>query len=84
MSTFKGLLARMRSIAGPRSSESRMEEEFTFHVEMEAKRLVAEQGLSHDEAQRRALVAFGGLDAHRDEMRDGVERRHFVVRVCTE
>ena len=54
-----------------------MEEEFTFHVEMETKRLVEQQGLSPAEARRRALVAFGGLDAHREAMRDGRGARWF-------
>ena len=77
MSWLKGLLARTRSIADTRASESRMEEEFHFHVEMETKRLVEEHGLSADEARRQALVAFGGLDAHREEMRDGRGARWF-------
>jgi len=77
MSTFKGMFARLRSITGARSSESRMEEEFTFHVEMETKRLIEEQGLSPAEARRRALVAFGGLDSHREAMRDGRGARWF-------
>ena len=77
MSWFKGLLARTRSVAGAQTSESRMEEEFQFHVEMETKRLVEQHGLSPDEARRRALVAFGGLDAHREEMRDGRGARWF-------
>ena len=77
MSTFKGLFARLRSIAAARSSESRMEEEFTFHVDMETKRLVEQEGLSPADARRRALVAFGGLDAHREEMRDGRGARWF-------
>ena len=77
MSWFKGLLARTRSVAGAQTSESRMEEEFQFHVEMETKRLVEQHGLSTDEARRRALVAFGGLDAHREEMRDGRGARWF-------
>ena len=77
MSTFKGMFARLRSITRARSSESRMEEEFTFHVEMETKRLIEEQGLSPAEARRRALVAFGGLDSHREAMRDGRGARWF-------
>jgi len=48
-----------------------MEEEFDFHVEMETKRLIEREGLSPREARRRALVSFGGLDTHREEMRDG-------------
>ena len=54
-----------------------MDEEFQFHVEMEAKRLVHDEGLPPSEARRRALVAFGGLDAHREAMRDGRGARWF-------
>ena len=71
------MFARLRSITGARSSEARMEEEFTFHVEMETKRLIERTGLSPAEARRRALVAFGGRDAHREAMRDGRGARWF-------
>src|SRR5690348_5821786 len=47
-----------------------MEEEFAFHLTMETDRLVA-AGVPVDEARRRARVAFGGVDRHREEMRDG-------------
>ena len=55
MSLFGGLKARARSIVAAATAESRMEEEFAFHVEMETARLVAE-GLSPNEARRRALI----------------------------
>lgn len=70
MSFLKGLAARARSVLGQRVSEARMEEEFRFHLTMETDRLVA-AGMAPDEARRRALVAFGGLDHHREAMRDG-------------
>jgi predicted permease len=76
MSWSKGMFARLRSILGARASESRMEEEFSFHVEMETKRLIA-TGMSEHEARRLALVSFGGLDTHREEMRDGRGARWF-------
>src|SRR5262245_39496904 len=78
MSRIKGMLARARSIVAAKSSESRMEEEFRFHVEMETKRLIETQHLAPDEARRRALVAFGGLDAHRESMRDERGARWFA------
>jgi predicted permease len=46
-----------------------MEEEFRFHLEMEQARLVR-AGLPPDAARRQALATFGGLDAHRETMRD--------------
>ncbi len=70
MSWIKGLKARARSIVAARAAESRMEEEFAFHVEMETARLAAD-GVPPDEARRRALITFGGLDTHREAMRDG-------------
>src|SRR5204862_2412951 len=70
MSLLKGLSARARSLLASRASEARMEEEFRYHIAMEAERLVA-AGVAPDEARRRALVAFGGLDNHREAMRDG-------------
>jgi predicted permease len=47
-----------------------MHEEFRFHVQMEVARLIAE-GVSPDEARRRVLIAFGGMERYREEMRDG-------------
>jgi hypothetical protein len=41
-----------------------------FHVEMEAERLVREQGLDPAEARRQAHVAFGGLEKYKEAGRD--------------
>jgi putative ABC transport system permease protein len=70
MSHLNGLLARARSLFRRQSAESRMEEEFRFHVEMETARLTR-HGIADAEARRRALASFGGLDTHREAMRDG-------------
>ena len=56
MSLLKGLSARARSLFASRAAEARMEEEFRFHLAMEAERLVA-SGFQPDEARRRARVA---------------------------
>ncbi|MEP7345820.1 MAG: ABC transporter permease [Gemmatimonadaceae bacterium] len=74
MSVFKGILARFRAITRPNDAESRMEEEFSFHVEMEAKRLLAD-GVPEDEARRLAVIAFGSREHHREGMRDQRGRR---------
>jgi predicted permease len=63
--------ARLQLLLGRRAAESRMGDEFRFHIEMEAEALMREQGLSAAEARRRALVAFGGVEAHKEAMRDG-------------
>jgi len=54
-----------------------MEEEFRFHLTMETERLIG-FGLTPDEARRRALATFGGLDHHREAMRDGRGARLFA------
>ncbi len=46
-----------------------MEEEFRFHVEMEAARRERE-GASKEEARRLALATFGGVERHKEAMRD--------------
>ena len=41
---------------------SEMDEEMRFHVEMQTERLMKEHGLPVEEARRRALVNFGGVE----------------------
>ena len=48
-----------------------MHEEIRFHVEMEADHLMRQQGLTPEEARRRALAAFGGIEKHKEALRDG-------------
>ena len=76
MSRLKGILTRLGAILRPKAAERRMEEELAFHLEMETERLRA-QGCSPDQARRRALLAFGGLDGCREGMRDGRGARLF-------
>ena len=71
MSWIDAARTRARLLLSGRASESRTDEEFHFHVDMETERLVRAQGLSRDEARRRALAAFGGVQNHRETMREG-------------
>lgn len=70
MSQLKGLWSRLHAALRPRAAEDRMEEEFAFHLEMEEQRLRA-SGRSAPEARREAAIAFGGVEARREEMRQG-------------
>ena len=63
--------ARLRLLLSRRAAEERMREEIGFHVDMEAQRIVREEGVAPDEARRRALVAFGGVERYKEELRDG-------------
>ena len=47
-----------------------MQDEMRFHIEMEAERLVREEGLDPQEARRQAHVRFGGLEKFKEQGRD--------------
>ena len=70
MSWLHALRARV-SLLARRDAESRIDHEIGFHIDMETERLVREQGLSPDDARRRALVTFGGVQQHRETLREG-------------
>jgi predicted permease len=50
--------------------ERQMDDEMRFHLEMETKRLMKEHGLPEDEARYAATRAFGGVERHKDSVRD--------------
>ncbi len=70
MARIHGVRARFRNLLRGRAADEEVDEEFRFHVDMEAERL-QQEGLSAAEARRRALVAFGGLAQHKETMRSG-------------
>jgi len=47
-----------------------MDEEVRFHLEMEADKLARSEGISVREARRRAVIAFGGVERYKEEVRD--------------
>lgn len=71
MRLFHAARARLGLLLGHREAEARMNEEMRFHVDMEADRLVREERLAPQEARRRATIAFGIAEQHKDAMRDG-------------
>jgi len=71
MSWLASTHTRLRLLFARRAAESRMDEEFRFHLDMEMERLVREHGLEPEEARRRALAAFGGVERYKEELRDG-------------
>ena len=50
--------------------EQDMGDEMRFHIEMEAERLVREEGLDPREARRKAYVRFGGVEKYKEAGRD--------------
>jgi putative ABC transport system permease protein len=71
MSWLSGAGARLHLLFARRAAESRMSTEIGFHIEMETDRLVRDEGLSRDEARRRALATFGGVTQHMETLREG-------------
>jgi putative ABC transport system permease protein len=71
MSWFSAARTRLTLLFARRASESRMDEELAFHIDMETQRLVREQKLSPEEARRRAVARFGGVTQHAESLREG-------------
>jgi predicted permease len=63
--------ARLRLLVARRAAESRMDREFRQHIELETEQLMRARGLPPEEARRQALVAFGGVEMHKEALRDG-------------
>ncbi|HEY9516512.1 MAG TPA: ABC transporter permease, partial [Gemmatimonadaceae bacterium] len=69
MAWYHEIVSSLGALFGRRRQESEMDEEMAFHLEMETRRLV-EGGLDADEARRRAVRDFGGVERHKDDVRD--------------
>lgn len=69
MSLLKGAAARLRSLLDRGDAELRTNEEFQFHVDMQTDKNIA-RGMTAAKARRHALLQFGGVDRHREAMRD--------------
>src|SRR5688500_10519541 len=80
----KRILMWLQALTSKRRVERELDEEMRFHIDMEAEKH-ARQGLPPVEAQRRASLAFGSVEQHKEAMREGrgargVERVAFDVR----
>jgi len=64
--------ARLRLLFARGAAESRMNREFEFHIDMATEQLMRERNLARDEARRRALAMFGGVEGHKEALRDGL------------
>jgi predicted permease len=71
MQWFDSVRTRLRLLLARRAVDSRMNDEFQFHIEMETERLMRTGALAADEARRQALAAFGGVEKHKEALRDG-------------
>ena len=74
----------LRGLLAKRSVERELDDEMRFHIDMEAAKH-ARAGHSTVEARRRAAIAFGGIEEHKEAMREGrgargVERLAYNLR----
>ena len=60
---------RMRALMRKDEVERELDEELAFHLEMETEKNVR-AGMPPAEARRRAVLEFGGLEKHKEEVRD--------------
>jgi putative ABC transport system permease protein len=63
------LTARLRALVLPGRAEHDLDDELSFHIAMQTRTNV-EAGMSEDEANRRARIAFGGVEPLKEYSRD--------------
>ncbi|HKI94688.1 MAG TPA: ABC transporter permease [Gemmatimonadales bacterium] len=64
------LARRLRALFRAREVDRELDAEIRLHVELETEELMQRDGLTREEARRRALVAFGGVERYRESHRD--------------
>lgn len=69
MSWTTGIRTRLRQWFDRAAAEKRMDEEIGFHIEMETEKNIR-AGMGPEEARRRAVLAFGGVEKHKEQMRE--------------
>lgn len=71
MSWLDGAHGRLALLRSRKDADERFASEIRFHIDMETARLQREEGIESGEARRRALVAFGGVERHKEALRQG-------------
>jgi len=76
MSILTDIVERMRALVFRRSDERELAEELRFHVEMEEE-YRRRTGVSHADAHRASVLALGGVERVKDDVRDARGTRWF-------
>jgi len=69
MAWYHEVASSLAALVGKKRQDTDMDEEMRFHLDMETERHRGE-GLSDKEARRLARQEFGGVERHKDDMRD--------------
>jgi hypothetical protein len=64
-----GVATRTRGVFFRTEADRLMDEEIRFHIDMETEKNLR-AGMPRHEAHRKALATFGGVDRHREALRD--------------
>ena len=70
MAWYHAVRTAFDALAHRAREERQMDAEMQFHLDMEASRLMKEEGLTETEARDAARRAFGGVERHKDSVRD--------------
>jgi putative ABC transport system permease protein len=70
MAWYHAVRTAFDALARRGREERILDDEMRFHLEMEARRLVTEKGMSEEEAALAAKRAFGGVERYKDAVRD--------------
>ena len=68
MNILKGLWVRVRALLFREKVEQELEDEIRFHLDMETEQLI-HRSLPPDEARRKALLEFGGVERFKEKTR---------------
>ena len=69
MNLLKGLRVRLRAFLFREAVEEELDDEIRFHLDMATEKLIRSR-LAPDEARRRALLDFGGVERFKEKSRD--------------
>jgi putative ABC transport system permease protein len=69
MSWIRSIGERFKALFGKGALDSEMDEELRFHIEMETEKNLR-RGMGPDEAKRKAMVDFGGVERFREQARE--------------
>src|SRR6478672_5721611 len=69
MAWYHEIASSVRSMVARRGEDREMSEELRFHIEMETKRNM-QGGMSEADARQLAVRNFGGVERHKDDVRD--------------
>jgi predicted permease len=69
MAWYHEIASALAALVGRRRQDTEMDEEMQYHLDMSA-RQHRDAGMSEREARRRARRDFGGVERHKDDMRD--------------